>query len=117
MLSKSLLISLVILSLSGSVLAQCKEDFSVKVIDSGLGKSDGKIEVSVAIASNSNFTFSVFKISGAVEVGDRKVADRESKIVFDELAPGDYIIRVEWGANCREDLGGVDGISVNERQS
>lgn len=100
--------------------AQCTGDFSFQSFDSekhsASGKSaSGKIEVSVKNPTAGTYTFKVYSVSGEITLVQTQQAYTPDKVIFERLDAATYYVKVEWGEGCYKTVGGIEGISITEK--
>lgn len=95
--------------------AQCQGDFTFQSFPSEKQMSSGKIEVSLRNAQPVSYTFKVYEMSGKITLVQTRETVPRDKIIFENLKPSTYFVKVEWGGGCSKTLGGMDGIIVTEK--
>lgn len=95
--------------------AQCSGDFSFRSVSAEKNSTSGKIEVSVKSPVNGVYTFKVFEMAGTLTLVQTRNATASDKIIFENLKPATYFIKIEWGESCSKTIGGFDGIVITEK--
>src|SRR4051812_189745 len=112
---KVLLIT-VIFFLDGTILfGQCNENFKFDTTVSE--ENRGKIHIEIE-GGKSPYTFKTFQLdSKEIKlVNTAKISGLEKNLVIENLVPGYYLIQVEFGASCRQTIGGLDGILIKSNK-
>lgn len=94
---------------------QCKGDFSFQSLSSEKDSPTGKIEVSLKDPAPGLYTFKVYRMEGEITLVQTKEAPSPDKIIFDELIPSTYFVKIEWGDTCYKTIGGLEGILITEK--
>jgi hypothetical protein len=96
---------------------QCNSDFAYKAKPATGSVNLGSIEVILNQKVFEEYTFKVYSVSGEIKLVQTKKVQSPSSVLFEELPPADYFIKIEWGANCIKTIGGLAGIKVAEKKS
>jgi hypothetical protein len=96
--------------------AQCKGEFTFQSFSSEKNSASGKIEVSLNNPEPGSYTFTVYRIAGAITRIQTKEASSPEKITFEQLEPSTYVIKIEWGGSCNKNIGGLEGIIITEKE-
>ena len=100
---------------TGNVFAQCKGDFSYESF-AAEQKVSGRIEITKANAEPGVYTFKVFRVEADITLVKTGEASSQDKIVIEDLPPGNYLVKIEWGTDCYRTLGGLDGILITRKE-
>lgn len=95
--------------------AQCKGEFSYQFTASDKGSDSGKVEISVNDPTSATYTFKIFEMNGDLTMVQRKQTSSPDKVIFENLKPAVYFVKIEWGDSCYRALGGQDGIIITEK--
>ena len=95
--------------------AQCQSDISFLSVPAEKASSSGKIEVSLKNPQPGTYTFKVYEMAGTINLVQTKETASPDKITFENLNPSLYFVKVEWGESCYRTLGGIDGITITEK--
>jgi hypothetical protein len=95
--------------------AQCQGNFTFQSVSSQKGSASGRIEVSIKDATPGTYTFTVYEMNGAIAVVQTKQASTPERVIFENLKPSTYLIKIEWGESCHKVLGGLEGIMITEK--
>jgi hypothetical protein len=99
-------------SISG---AQCQGEFHFESVSSGKQAAPGKIEITFKDQTSGQYTLKVYKMDGIITLVQTKQASAPEKITFENLSPATYFVKIEWGQSCSKTLGGMDGITITEK--
>ncbi|MGC1243752.1 MAG: T9SS type A sorting domain-containing protein [Chryseosolibacter sp.] len=98
-----------------AALAQCSGDFSFHSVSAEKNSNSGQIEVSLKSPANGAYTFKVFEMAGTLTLVQTRKATAPGKVIFENLKPATYFIKIEWGESCSKTIGGFDGIVITEK--
>src|SRR5688572_7409707 len=74
---------------------QCKADLSFQSFSSDKDSPTGKIEVSLKDPAPGRYTFKVYRMAGEITLVQTKEASSPDKMIFDELIPSTYFVKIE----------------------
>lgn len=114
---KLVFISIFIIGLVPLCSGQCESDFTHKSKPAVASTNLGSIEVILNQKVFEEYTFKVYSVIGEIKLVQTKKVQSPSSVIFEELPPADYFIKIEWGVNCFKTIGGLDGIKVAEKKS
>lgn len=100
---------------SHTLRAQCHGDFSYQFTSIGPDSNAGKIEISFENIDRGVYAIQLYKVEGRFIPVDRQEVSMPEKIVFDNLTPSIYFVKIDWGSACRKMLGGLEGIIITTK--
>lgn len=95
--------------------AQCEGNFTYQSFTSEKTSATGKIEVTLKDQEPGIYTFKVYKVDGLITLVQTKQASSPDKIIFEQLVPSTYFVKIEWGRSCYKTIGGLEGIIITEK--
>jgi len=95
--------------------AQCTGEFAFQSFPSDGNSATGKIELSVKNPDSSVYTFKVYSVAGEIKLVQSREGYAPDKIIFEDLVPATYFVKVEWAETCYRTLGGMEGILITEK--
>ena len=94
--------------------AQCKGDFTFQS-QPETATAAGKIEVLIKEPEPGKYSFTVYEMSGIITLVLTREASSPERIVFENLRPSTYFVKVEWGSSCSKIIGGLEGIIITDK--